>query len=76
MKLKVLKLGEKSFEEKKAKMFEVPTSDMQLAKKGLTKEEQLRLVFKKTLEDWGLCGSNIDNVAYLLLKEVKIRVKL
>ena len=67
MEIKVIKSGEKDFEEAKAKMFEP---------KVLTKEEQLRLVFKKTLEDWGLCGSDIDNVAYLLLKEVKIRFNL
>ncbi|TET08101.1 MAG: hypothetical protein E3J83_04295 [Candidatus Atribacteria bacterium] len=42
----------------------------------MTKKEQLRAIFKKILEDWGFHGSDIDNLAYLLLKEVTIRTNL
>jgi len=87
---KVIRSGEKNFEEEKAKRLEIPTSDMQEAKKGLTKEEQLRLIFKKildshlndigTLEDmqsvYIIPECAIKNIVKELLLEVKKRVKL
>jgi len=43
---------------------------------NMTKKEQLRAIFKKILGEWGFHGSDIDNIAYLLLKEVSIRTNL
>ncbi len=79
MKTKIFRFGEKGFEEEKVKLaehYKEMTRPRNKAKKRLSKEEQLRLVFKKIVEYWGLRGSDIDNVTYLLLREVKIRVNL
>ena len=81
MKVKVIRSGEKGFEEEKAEMFK----DVQ-AKKGLTKKEQLRIAFIQILEinsrehtaidgERVLIGS-IENITNGLLKEVTIRVNL
>lgn len=70
--------------------FEIPTSDMQEAKKGLTKEKQLEIVFKTilgghlndigTLEDmqsvYVIPECAIKNIVKELLAEVKIKTKL
>ena len=78
-----IRSGEKNFEQEKAKMLEIPTSDMQEAKKGLTKEKQLEIAFKSILNKNGVMvlrnfmqSYNMDNIVKELLKEVKIRVKL
>ena len=75
MKTKVIRSGDKNFEEEKAKMFEPKT---------LSKVEQLRAIFKNTLEDWGywiddngkIKEYNLAETVNKLLYEVKIRVKL
>ena len=79
MKAKIIRSGDKNFEEEKSKMLEIPTSDMQEAKKGLTKEDQLKLAFKKILDNYItelFCDIPIDDIVKELLTEVKIRVKL
>ena len=74
MKAKVIKSGDKNFEEEKAKMFKPKT---------LSKEEQLRIVFKKLIQQFFedlekeyFVGDLINSYANILLGEVKIRVKL
>ena len=73
--MKVIRSGDKNFEEEKAKMFE------------LTKEEQLRHVFNKLLtgllieydmiQYGGMSEEELkDKYAKIFLREVKIRVKL
>jgi len=79
MKVKVMKSGDKNFEEEKAKMFE----------SGLTKEEQLKKIFSKEIREL-LQGHEtvlvddvhipaslfVNDLANKLLYEVKIRTKL
>lgn len=74
MEAKVIRSGEKNFEEEKAKMFDP---------KVLTKEEQLKVSFKMLLttmleavKEEYYVGDLIDSYTNLLLKEVKIRVDL
>lgn len=79
METKVIKSGEKNFEEEKVKMFEPKT---------LNKEEQLRIVFKAVIKDMldkiiptnrlftGEIDIRLNECSILLLKEVTIRVKL
>ena len=78
MKVKVIKLGDKNFEEEKIKMF---------SPKTLTKEKQLRLVFKRMIANFLNSDYDIDNyynsedyyidvLVKNLIKEVTIRVKL
>ncbi|GAG21627.1 unnamed protein product [marine sediment metagenome] len=73
MKTKVIRLGDKNFEEEKAKMFEPKT---------LSKENQLRIVFTHLLTamlaESLLADENelVEKYTNIFLKEVKIRTKL
>ena len=78
MKTKVIKSGEKNFEEEKIKMFEPKT---------LNKEEQLELVFNRLLtgifveydmiQYGGMSEEQLKNkYTNIFLREIKIRVKL
>lgn len=74
MKIKVIRSGDKNFEEEKIKMFEPRT---------LTKEEQLKLVFSKLFTALFLeyqFERNeiklIEKYTNISMKEVKIRIKL
>ena len=77
MKMKILRSGDKNFEEEKAKMFG----------NELTKEEQLRRVFNRLLtgvlveydmiQYGGMNEEELkDKYTKIFLREVKIRVKL
>ena len=78
MKTKVIKSDDKNFEEEKVKMFEP---------KQLTKEEQLKITFKKMItnflnSDFDVANyyhtqdDDIETLANNLILEVKIRTKL
>ena len=68
MKTKVIRSGEKGFEQAKAKMFEP---------KVLTKKEQIEQVFKIILKNYtALDDDEVGMLVDLLMREVTIRAKL